>query len=184
MRVEGEIQIGEANRWGGRAYRPLTGAPWPTVVSAVSTALVISSAAGLSSILTAWGAPEWASLSAFIGLLIAGVIVGHRTGRSVGVRLFRKHLLERGTPLLLPTTVEITPDALLWRSGGAETSFSWSSVSEVNRVGPYWVVIAQATLVYIPQRFFADKQAEAAFVDALIDRLEPAARARSHRTDR
>lgn len=180
MRAGGEIHIGEASRWAGKAFRPLSGAPWPVIVGNVVSGLTVLAGMTICGLLVRFGAaPEWAWLPALIGSVALSVVTGPWACRTLATRIFRRRLLERETPNPLPTSVEITPDALIWRSGAVETRVLWSGVSEVNLVGPYWVVMAQATPIFIPRRYFAEQPNEAAFISALLERLSPAARARS-----
>lgn len=179
MRIDGQIHIGEASRWGAKAFRPLSGAPWPVVVGNVVAALTVAGAVFIYDVLNGFGAPDWGWLPILVGSVILSLFTGSWACRQLATRIFRQRLLDRDTPNPLPTSVEITADALIWRSGAVETMVKWSGVSEVNLVGPYWVVMAQATPLFIPRRFFIDEVAEARFVSSLLEHLPPSSRARS-----
>lgn len=117
-----------------------------------------------------------------LAMMAAGIVaiwISLRLCRGVTVRNFRRSLVARGIPDPVPTAFEVTPQNLICRSDGMEYRADWRAVTDLLRVGPYWVALAQAQPLMMPRRFFPDRAAEREFIGAILDRLEPAARARS-----
>ncbi len=180
MRLNGDIHIGEANPWAGQSTRRITGAPWPALLGNLAAALVMVAAVFLYGALNAVGyAPDAGWLPLLIVAGIAATIIGTRLCRFLMLRNFKKRLAERETPNPLPVDIEINTDTLRIAIGGIDHRIKWNAVSEVLEIGPYWVVLAEATPFFIPKRFFGDEQQERTFVTALMQRMSSPARARS-----
>lgn len=177
MRIEGEIYIGEASPWAGRAMRPFTGgyglqfAAMGIILAGVLIGVVLFAVikAGLSM-------PGWSWAPFALLLFVAVNIAAVRVCRTLTVRRFKDALAERGTPNPLPHALEIDAAGVRVISGETEMKTSWSALSEARRIGPYWVLIAQAMPYYVPVRMLPD---EGEFLKALSQYMTTQALARS-----
>jgi len=180
MQITGEVRIGEAAAYGARACAPLTNAPWPMLMTTAASAIGGILAVALGRLLAILGViPEPLAPVAMIVAGIASIWLSIRLARAMTVRNFRRNLLVRGIPNPIATAFEVTPQALICRSDCMEYRADWRVVTDVLMAGPYWVALAQAHPLMLPRRFFVDEAAERAFIRAILQHLEPAARARS-----
>jgi len=180
MRVSGEVRIGEGAAFATRATAPITNAPWPFLIIVAASALGGFLAVALGVFLGRKGIIPQAFVP--LAILIAWVLsfrISIRLSRAFNVRNFRRTLLARGIPDPVATVFEVTADCFICRSEGVEYRAEWRAITDLLRVGPYWVAIAQALPLMVPRRFFADQTAEQLFIGAMVERLGPAARARS-----
>jgi hypothetical protein len=186
MRVEGDIHIGEANRWASRACARLNGNSWLNLL----LGLALGAAAGGAGILAAGAtvgsaaAPAWLYLPIFFAVAAPAWILAIRLLRSMMVARFRRNLLARGVRNPLPWVVQVEDDYLTIRIGVVETRTPWSAVSEVFPVGPYWVFLVQGTATFVPKRTFGSFAQERAFLAEIVKRLDPVSRRRSPEAER
>lgn len=91
----------------------------------------------------------------------------------------RKTQAARGGPVDTPVTFRIEEDALILEQPHALVRVGWPGVSEVLALKAYWVFVVSGMGYCLPRRFFVDAAAERAFIRAVLQRMEPAARERS-----
>jgi hypothetical protein len=174
VRVQGETHIGEAAAYSGRATARLMNARLPLFLTIAIVGAVIGATVGLSE---AFAEP----ISTIVVLAVAIPLIGLalRIWRGFVVQNFRRNLMRRGMPNPVLTEYEVTPEAFICRSEGMEYRANWNVVTDLFKLGPYWVALAQAIPLVLPSRFFADGAAERAFVAAMLEHMEPSARDRS-----
>ncbi|MEJ1937490.1 hypothetical protein WDZ92_45425, partial [Nostoc sp. NIES-2111] len=180
MKVEGDIRIGEGAAYATKATAPITKAPWPLLISMAVSAISTFAALGFSEVLADIGIIP--SMLEPLVMIVAGggaIIFSLRVCQAVQVRNFRRSLHARGVSDPLWTAFEVTDQGLICRSDAMEYRADWRAVTDLLKVGPYWVALAQAQPLMLPRRFFADSAAETAFVSAVFERLAPEAQARS-----
>lgn len=180
MKIKGVIGIGEASAWTAQAMAPLSGHPWPQLISTgVTLGLMLPIAflsIGAQSIL---GLPWWVGLLGVgVGAWIAGQ-VGARACRAWAVRRFRKALHERDLIDPVNNSIELTPESFVYSSARVAMNVPWPAVSDVRAVGPYWVVLADSWPIFIPRRYFPANDGERAFIETMLEHMGPEARARS-----
>ena len=180
MQVAGEIKIGEATRWAGKAAARLNGHPWPVIISnAVSggVMVIVMLGHGILQNLLDW--PAWAWIPAIVIGLYVSLRLGVMACRAWCVRHARKAFGVRGLVDPVPTAFRIEDDAFVSLSGQVEVRAPWTAVSDVFIAGPYWVILAQSHPIYLPRRFFATPAEEKAFLSSILSRMGADAVARS-----
>lgn len=60
----------------------------------------------------------------------------------------------------------------------------WPFINEIMFTGDYWLLFSAVTGFGVPRDAFGSEAEERAFVSALLDHLEPAARARSSKAEK
>jgi len=118
---------------------------------------------------------------------VLGLLVGYVCGAAVYLLLarrltvarFRKRLTAKGSPLNLSLRMEITQDALVYEVGDILKAAKWPCVSELFDNHGYWIFLAQSSPYFAPKRFFADREAERAFIKEALAHMNEAARSRS-----
>lgn len=161
-----------ARIWGGGQL-----AVWASIGAALLVA--VTSIAAYAGLVAAGIAPEWGWFPVVIAGIAVITFVAQRTYLSIVTRQWRRGMRARSVPDPLTGAVEIRPDALVWRTAAVELHFLWTAISEVLRLGPYWVVWSEAQSIFIPRRWFGDEQEERQFISGLVGRLGAEARARS-----
>ncbi len=169
--VSGLLKIGEANA----ACRDIGARQRGTAIT-YYVALVALGLGGAAIGYFAW-APD-RNLGAAVGW-VCGAILYALTARRFTMMLFRRRLVEKGSPLNLPLGMEIAPDTLRYDVGDVQHIAKWSCVSELFRSHGYWIFLVQASPWIAPKRFFADGDAERAFIKDALAHMNEAARARS-----
>ncbi len=181
MLVEGDIRIGEATRWAGKASARLNGYPRQifitnaaVLLTAIGVMLLYLVAAAIFDL--PWGG---ASVALILGLVI-GFPVGQRVCMAWSLNFARKAFAERGMTDPVATGYRTEDTAFIHTSGTVETRIPWAAVSDIVAAGPYWVMLCVGVSpIYLPRRFFADTASEAAFLRSMLDRMAPEAVARS-----
>lgn len=86
---------------------------------------------------------------------------------------------ERG--VVSPWTMSYVADAAGFtiRQPGQETRIGWDAVTEVAPAPTHWIFFANLLGHPMPRKFFADAEAERAFIAEVVRHLVPEARARS-----
>ena len=180
MRVQGNMQVGEASRWAGRATRRLSGALWPVLLANVIAVVEVMLAGIVYAALNSRDlAPDWGWLPFLLFNAVFAIFISQWVCRRLTVRNFRKALAERDMPNPFHASIELGDDALVAIVGTVEYRAVWGGVSEVFRAGPYWVALAQAVPIYIPRRLFEDDATERDFLAQLLQKLGPGAVDRS-----
>ena len=180
MQITGEMQIGEAARYAGRASSRLSGHPRPLIVANLAAALATLVPIILFSIWqSAVDAPAWLWAPAILLAMAFGLWAGPAACRGYAVGVFRKNLAHRGLPDRFPCRFDIADDVFVHTTGRMTMRAEWPSVSDVVQTGPYWILLAEGYPFFLPRRFFESPAAEKAFLGALLARLTPEARARS-----
>lgn len=165
------LRVGEASGTMMAIAQRQRGRPW------IHYALVaVLAGAGSFAGANLW--PSDAQLGTIVGGL-AGVLVYYALSRRMTQARFRARMVEKGFAPELPLSMEIAPDALHYRIGDVRQTASWSAVSELFHNRQYWIFLVQSSPWFAPQRFFADTDAERAFIAEALSRMSEAARSRS-----
>ena len=180
MKIQGDVIVGEAARFAGKAGARLNGHPRPVIIANVVSLLCLVAIMGVWIVLqTVLKLPGILFLPVLIIAVIVSLIVAQKICRIYAVRFARKALAERGLVSPVPTRFEITPDAFVSANGRAETRAPWAAVSDLFPVGDYWFVMVEACSSCIPKRLFASPDEEKAFIAAMLEHMTPDARDRS-----
>ena len=175
--ISGILQVGEAN-----ATLRAIGARQRGAAYLYSAALVGSMIAGaiLGKLVVDYlGESGPASDLGLFGGLIAGLLVYLIAGRRFTTWRFRTRLAKRGIPLDLPLSLELTPEAVVYKVGDVQTTAKWPAVTELFSSRGYWIFLAQASPLFAPKRFFPDTGSERDFVQTALGYMSDAARQRS-----
>ncbi|MFI4976116.1 MAG: YcxB family protein [Caulobacterales bacterium] len=80
-----------------------------------------------------------------------------------------------------PTQSRFTVEdaALVVASGPTTTRVEWRGIIEIAPSPTHWIFVGNGIGYCLPKRFFGDKAAERAFIDAALSRMNEAARERS-----
>ena len=183
MKIEGDVQIGEAARWAPRACGPLTGYPWNLLGVLAMIPLIIFVVVGVPTLATELGAPGWLYLPLVVAIGWPVLFVFAKWNRTWQVGRFKRALVQRGVSNPLPVTFEIQNDALVLHQGMVEWRAPWAAITEIHPVGPYWVFLAQGTPLYLPKRYFGDQSSELTFLAECLSRMSPAAVGRSRKAN-
>lgn len=92
---------------------------------------------------------------------------------------FRQKWRERGTPDEIELLIVVAGDGLHVSSETGKSVIPWPYLSEVCLAGDYWLVIGPGWGLPLSRSFFATQAEEGAFLSAVLERITPAARARS-----
>jgi len=180
MRIEGEMQVGEASRYAGRASGRLSGHPGPMIVANVVAALATIVPIVLFGIWRSMvDAPAWLWAPAVLVAMAFGLWAGPAACRGYTVGVFRRNLAERGLPSQFHSRFEITDEAFVNSTGRMKMSAEWAAVSDIVQTGPYWILLAEGHPQFLPRRYFASPVEEKAFLSAMLSRMTPEARRRS-----
>jgi hypothetical protein len=180
MHVHGEMVVGEASRYAGRASGRLSGHPKPMIIANVVAALAtVVPLAAFSVLQTAFDVPAWLWLPAVLLSGAFGFWAGPVACRSYTVKVFRKNLAERGLASRFPSSFEITETAFVSTTGRMTNSAEWAAVSDIVRTDPYWVLLVEGHPQFLPRRFFASPAEEKSFLSEILARMSTEARARS-----
>jgi YcxB-like protein len=87
--------------------------------------------------------------------------------------------LSRGMTNPFAMSYVVDESGLTVRQPGQETHVAWSAVTEVAPARKHWLLMANMDAYAVPKAFFADADAEHAFIAEAVRRLSPAALARS-----
>jgi hypothetical protein len=116
-----------------------------------------------------------------LGFVLASTLVifaGVPAVRRLITLRYKHRLAARGASGPFPTTYEITDQAFVYSIGGITKLVRWEVISEVFQAKRWWVLMAQGEAYYIPMRAFSGEISENTFISAILDRLNPEARAR------
>jgi hypothetical protein len=133
------------------------------------------------------GVAGWAIGRALHGDLIIAICIGAVAGllchRPLAKRLviarFRRRLTGTGTPLDMPATMTITPDALICTVADIEKRANWRAVSEVFYAKGYWIFMVQSEPWFAPDHFFASDDEKRVFLSEALVQMGAEARGRS-----
>lgn len=171
MEVTGEVGINEGQKACAPLRKHLFGAkrfmPW---------VFLLSYLAALVGVVTLFDrfAPRW-SLVGILVLAAAAYALWIRYCRRMGPKAW----MERGVPPLTTVSFRLEGERLVIVGPNSETRLHWSAVSQITRDKTYWLFIGPGLAYFLPVRFFTDREAEQAFLDACLERLTPEARART-----
>lgn len=180
MQVSGSAYVGEAAAKAAKGMARLTGHPWPMIWSNVAGGVFVVVVLSLVGALTESRLlPAWTWLAALAVGIVGGIWLTMTVCRRLMLRTFKAALVSRHVTNPLPVVIEMTEDHLINRTGDVETRMSWGVVSDVLRIDPYWVILAQGGPHYLPRRYFPSPDSEQAFIMALLSHLTEEARARS-----
>lgn len=180
MQVSGNVSIGEAAGKAARGMARLTGHPWPMIWSNVAGGVFVIVTLFLFGVLTELRLlPAWTWLIGLAVGMVGGIWLTVIVCRRLAMRTFKAALMARKVGNPLPVVIEMTDDHLINRTGEVETRMAWHVVSDVLRIDPYWVILAQGGQHYLPRRYFPDPETEKAFIAELLMQLDEDARARS-----
>lgn len=181
MVVEGDICIGEATRWAGKASARLTG--YPRQIFIVNAAVLLTAVGCLLLYLMVaaiFDFPWGGGMAALVLGLVIGVPVSQRVCIAWSRGFARKAFAERGMTDPVAASYRAEDTAFIHTSGTVETRVPWASLSDIVAAGPYWVMLCVGVSpIYLPRRFFADPASEAAFLRSTLARMAPEAVVRS-----
>jgi len=180
MRIRGEMQVGEAARYAGRASARLSGHPKPMIVANLAAALATAVpviAFGLWQ--SAVDAPGWLWLPALPLAMAFGFWVGPAACRKYTIGTFRRNLAERGLDTTFVSSITVTDEAFISSTGRMTVTAAWAAVSDLVQTDRYWILLVEGHPQFLPRRFFASPLEEKAFLRALLSRMPPDAQARS-----
>jgi len=162
------------------SQRIMSSQPWMVLLcGSVAAAFAFLGAGGLRAVVPEDSMGPISLLAS--GLIMAGAVVGLSAVQQRGLL---RALTERGVTYPSRQTLRIADDALHLSTPMIRVSSPWIGVSEVTRTPDGWLIILSGMGCNIPTAFFEDKDAERAFIRALLERMSEAARARSrHATD-
>lgn len=114
------------------------------------------------------------SLTGLLGLVLANKRLGIVLNKA-----WYSGLADRGVPDQIEATWSLTPTGLAYHTPRFEAVAPYGAIHQVLHEGPYWIVAADALTLCIPEAAFATPRDEAAFFNALLERLDEPARGRS-----
>jgi hypothetical protein len=175
MQVSGTLQVGEANATarsvGARQRGP--------ALYFYGILLVFGALGALAGGLLA---PRIADIAtgdgAFYGFM-AGILLYALTARRLTVYVFRRRFARKGLPQMLPLSLQITGEALIYELGDVRNVAKWRCVTEIFCSSGYWIFLVQSAPWFAPIRFFATRADERAFVAAALAQMSVEAQARS-----
>ncbi len=138
----------------------------------------------LTSVLLAAGATAAPSLS---GELITGIgaISGWAFGLSRAQRAHQRRFLaairKRGSPREIAATFELKGSVLKIATPRVTYHLSSNAILEIIEAAHAWLIQVDITTFYLPKRAFPNEMQEHAFIEQLLDVMEPDAKARSDR---
>ncbi len=180
MKIEGEIAVGEASRYAGKATSRINGHPKPMLLANfITLAVMLPLIFGFSGIQSAFQWPGWLFLPAVVVSGVIAMMIGVRLCRGYAVGIARRELAKRGLKNPVPNRFEATQEGFRSMTGSVESRAPWTAVSDLFPVGPYWVVIADAWPFYMPRRFFSSVEEEKRFLGSMLEHMGEEARARS-----
>ena len=112
--------------------------------------------------------------------LVVVVFVGRVQNWAVR-RAYLKNFKGLAIPTEVEATFEILPEGLRLSTDRITIFPRWHAVDTVEWAGSGWVLSADHLTFLLPRASFADREAERAFVAALLDKLTPEAREGSQR---
>lgn len=174
MQVAGDFRLGETDSADSGVYARLTGswgqlaATWgclgPAILGLAGIFLIGDDLDGGRKLIWVVLVVVFAWLPLGIGLLAR--------------RLLRSARLARGATETAFCRFEADDEGLRASLDGVSHSLAWSRVTEIMRYQDLWIFAGGVSLC-LPRRWFADRAAEAAFLDHALSRLSPEAVARS-----
>jgi hypothetical protein len=181
MQVTGILSVGEATPVAARVHRRIYGSAMLRGVLAILPPVLISCLGAVVEHLLwrALGHPEQNTLTGYLVGFLLGCAVWRPLYMKWCVSGYRRRFAERGQSRELPLSLEIEPTVLRYTLGGVEQRAQWSAVTDLIRVPGYWVFIVQADAYFAADRFFANTDAQRAFVAEALSHMTEAARARS-----
>lgn len=174
MIIEGDLFIGEATPWAGRAMRRFShGVSFSLAIALMSVLGLMGVAVFLYFLMEIFldASPVMLPIMVVCAGGIGGAI-SNRLCRAAALNRFRRALLSRGVQNPLPSRLEMRDDLLITTCGDVVQTAPWRAVSEVLDVGPYWVVVVQAAPVFIPKRHLAG-ETEREFLSEISSRMSP-----------
>jgi hypothetical protein len=110
--------------------------------------------------------------------LVAVILVGTAQNWAVR-RAYLKNFQRLSIPTEIEAAFEILPEGLRLSTDRITIFPTWPAVDTIESCGTGWVLSADQLTFLIPRDSFADRDAERAFVAALVERLSAEARERS-----
>ena len=114
------------------------------------------------------------ALFAFLVVLFVGALQNWAVRRA-----YLKNFTRLAIPSEIEALFEILPEGLRLSTDRIAIFPKWHAVDTIDRADSGWVLSADHLTFLIPSESFADKDAERAFLSALVDKLTPEARERS-----
>lgn len=113
-----------------------------------------------------------------------GAICGWASGLSLAQRAHLRRFLaairERGTPTELAVTFALTDEGVDVDTQRIRYLISYEAILEVIETATAWLLQVDVTTINLPKRAFGgDRATELAFIEQLLDRMNPDAQARS-----
>lgn len=172
--VESEVRFGETDGWIRRAGRHLTGEPWPNLMATVPLVLATLAAIVLASLVK--------HPAAWVAAVVLGIVAFRLRPwlwRRLALKRLKRALAIRDVHHPLPASMTVTDTELQWSLGVFESRCPINAVSDVRRLGPFWVLTIQGATVFLPERSFLSDDHRKTVLAALRNRMKPEAVARS-----
>ena len=110
-------------------------------------------------------------------LLVILVVAFNRIAANATVRAWSV----RGVPQELAVTYSVDAEGLRTAAETGTSLVRWPALNEVALEGDYWLLFGPAMVYFLPRRLLGSSAQERAFLAALAEHLEPAARERSRK---
>lgn len=180
MHIQGEMQVGEASRYAGRASARLSGHPKPTIIANLAAGLATAVPIIVFGVWqSAVDAPAWLWLPALPLAMAFGFWAGPAACRRYTVRTFRRNLAERGLDSTFASSITATEEAFVSSTGRMTVTAPWTAVSDLIETDRYWIFLVEGHPQFLPRRFFTSPADEKVFLQAILSRMSPEARGRS-----
>ena len=180
MHIQGEMEVGEAARYAGRASARLSGHPRPMVIANLAAGLATAIPIIVIGIWqAAVDAPAWLWLPILPLAMAFGLWAGLAACRKYTVGTFRKNLAARGLDSKFASSMTVAEEGLVSSTGRMRMAAPWTAVSDLIQTDRYWILLVEGHPQFLPRRFFASPSEERAFLSEMLVRMSPEARARS-----
>ncbi|MDP3802477.1 YcxB family protein [Brevundimonas sp.] len=182
MHIQGEMQVGEAARYAGRASARLSGHPKPIIIANLAAALTtVVPILVFGAWQSAVDGPAWLWLPALPLAMAFGFWAGPAACRRYTVGTFRRNLAMRGLNEKFLSSITVTDDAFISSTGRMTVTAPWTAVSDLVHTDRYWIFLVEGHPQFLPRRFFTSPVEEKAFLQAILNRVSPEARNRSNK---
>lgn len=176
MEVSGRVGTFEGERLRGSIIRHILG-KWRYIGLAICVVIGLILGFYLSRILRLAGDDRLA-LDWFVAGVVTTVVAGFAILAFMANRM-RKGWRDRGAPMEVDVSYAVTTDGFVMISELSTIVARWQFISEVALSRDCWMIFGVGMAYFLPRRLFHSPVEEKAFVSALLDGLQPAARARS-----
>jgi hypothetical protein len=176
--VSGEYWFGEARGANWLLSRKISGFGLAGFI--LYLALVMAAMFTATTLVDQFAPPWLAGWLSLPSIAVVGVAVFYAWYRWRSARL-RKGWTGRGVANPSLTSFRIDDEVFVVASPAQEIRCRWSVISEIAPTRRHWVFIGAGLGYCVPRRFFADVEAERAFLAASLSHMSETARGRSRK---